>query len=64
MKVYIINENDINQLLLAIDRDPAYGTRGGSSAVLSERDRYIYDEAHRFYNYQVRNWVERIKGDV
>lgn len=64
MKVYLITEKDIKALLTAIDRDPAYGKDGGScNALLTKEEREVYDEAHRFYNYQVRNWLDQIKSD-
>lgn len=62
-KVYILRESDFKELLLSIDRDPKHGCDGGSSQVISERDHCIYDEAHRFYNYQVRRWIDSVQKD-
>ena len=61
MKAYILSEEDMDLLLTMIDRDPAHGTQGGSSAALSQKERDTYDEVHRFYNYQVRNWMTKVK---
>lgn len=63
MKVYILRESDFRELLLAIDRDPQHGRDGGSSQTVNERDRRIYDEAHGFYNYQVRRWIDGVQKD-
>jgi hypothetical protein len=63
MKVYILRESDFEALLLAIDRDPAHGRDGGSSSVYNDRDRAIYSEAHGFYNYQVRRWIDKQKSE-
>lgn len=60
MKVYVLTQSDIDELLLSIDRNPRHGPNGGSSIVLSESEQRYYDESHRFYNYQVRRWVERV----
>lgn len=61
VKAYILQEADFAALLAAIDRDPAYGQRGGSSDVLSEKEREAHARAHRFFNYQVRTWIEGVK---
>ncbi len=60
-KVYILTEADFEKLMLKIDRDPKHGTRGGSSVMTAESDRRIYDEVHRFYNYQLRTWIDEVK---
>lgn len=56
MKVYIINDRDIEDLLLRIERDPA---RNGH--VLNATERVAYDDAQRFYNYQLLTWIGKIK---
>lgn len=61
MKVYLIKEEDFEKLLLMIDRDPTHGYEGGSSNSMNEQERRVYDEAHRFYNYQVRTWIDEVK---
>lgn len=63
MKVYILKESDIKALLTAIDRDPSHGYNGGSSVVLSQQEREAHEQAHRFYNYQVRTWIDRVKDE-
>lgn len=63
MKVYVLKESDFEELLAAIDRDPAHGIRGGSSTVISEEERHIYVRVHRFYNYQVRSWIDKHKAN-
>jgi len=60
-KVYIVTDADIERLLTAIDRDPQYGEHGGSSGVLSAVEQQAHDKAHRFFNYQLRRWVDKIK---
>ena len=63
MKAYILTEDDLSRLLLAIDRDPQHGRDGGSSdASVNDRgNRQIYDDAHGFYNHQIRKWIDSIK---
>jgi hypothetical protein len=60
-KVFILTEEDFANLLMAVDRNPNHGERGGSSQVLSQAEEDAHDKAHRFYNYQVRTWVSRMK---
>jgi hypothetical protein len=63
MKVYLLKDSDFAALIAAIDRDPSHGVRGGSSAVLTEGQRRAHEEAHRFFNYQVRTWIDSVKGE-
>lgn len=59
MKAFILTETDLDRLLLRIDRDP----KNGGSSQSSVRDpmkEQAYDEAHRFYNYQVRTWIAEV----
>lgn len=64
MKVYVIQDSDFEALTTALDRDPKHGPTGGSSTVLTPEEQRAHDEAHRFFNYQVRTWIERMKrGD-
>lgn len=63
MKAYILTEKDFEMLLLKLTRDPKRGTTGGSS-VASVRDKgneEIFDEAYRFYNYQIRTWIAEVQ---
>lgn len=57
MKVYVITEHEVAGLLAALDRDPRRGVEGGSPSALSPQELAAHDEAHRFYNYQVRRWL-------
>lgn len=62
-KVYMLTEQDFEKLLLKLDRDPKHGYEGGSSQA-SVRDRekeQVYDEVHRFYNYQIRTWIDEVQ---
>ena len=59
-KVYMLTEDDLNALTAAIDRDPRWGTQGGSSEVFSEEATRAHAEAHRFFNYQVRTWIVKV----
>lgn len=61
MKMYIIKEEEFEALLAALDRDPRHGQDGGGSIVLSKQDQEAHNRAHRFYNYQVRSWVNKVK---
>jgi len=61
MKVYILKDSDFQKLLDNIDRDPSHGRDGGSSQVLDKQERQAYNEAHRFYNYHIRTWIEALK---
>lgn len=62
MKVYMLTEADLERLLCYIDRDPKHGRDGGSSnaAVRDRENSLVYDEVHRFYNYQVRKWIDEV----
>lgn len=64
MKAYILTEKDLENLILRIDRDPQHGDNGGSSnaSVNDPGRREAYNEAHRFYNYQVRKWIDEVKA--
>lgn len=60
-KVYILTERDFDYLLARIDRDSRHGQDGGSSASISPAEQSALDEAHRFYNYQIRGWIQKVK---
>ena len=65
MKIYQITDKDIKALLAAIDRNPVHGMEGGGSTVLNNAELEAHNKAHRFYNYQVVNWVQEIsKGET
>lgn len=57
MKAYILKESDFDSLLAAIDRNPAHGYDGGLSQAMTDNELRIYNEAHRFYNYQIVKWI-------
>ncbi len=64
MKVYVISREDIEALLVRIDRNPEYGREGGSSSALNDTQRKAHEEAHRFVNYHVRTWLSKVtQGD-
>lgn len=64
MKVYLLHDSDFQALTAAIDRDPHWGTEGGSSQPLNPEEREAHERAHHFFNYQVRTWIEKMKrGD-
>ena len=62
MKQIVLTQADIDRLLSYIDRDPEHGSDGGSSnaSVNDGRNRMIYSDAHRFYNYNIRKWIDEV----
>lgn len=60
MKQFVLTQADVDKLTLMVDRDPRHGASGGSSQALSEVEARAHDEAHRFYNYQVRRWLAEV----
>lgn len=62
MRVFLVSQKDLDLLTTMIDRDPKHGTTGGSSqaSVRDPEKERAYDEAHRFYNYQIRRWIEEV----
>jgi hypothetical protein len=61
MRVFILTDDDFEELFLSLDRDPRHRAQGGSSQVLSDIEQAAHDKAHRFLNYQVRTWAEKMK---
>jgi hypothetical protein len=59
MRIYLVTDQDIQMLLTMIDRNPEHGTQGGSSTCLSVDERRFHNEAHGFFNYQVRTWIDK-----
>jgi len=54
MKVFIIKEEDLENLKLLLQKDPFPG-------ILPNSEKWsIYDEAKRFYTYYVLGWVNKI----
>lgn len=61
MKAYILSELDFARLIDNIDRDPRYGDVGGSSKILTKEQQEAFTEAHRFFNFQIRRWIDEVK---
>lgn len=61
MKAYILSELDFKNLIANIDRDPRYGDNGGSSKTFTPEQREAFIEAHRFFNYQIRKWIDEVQ---
>lgn len=62
MKAFILTEADLERLILRIDRNPQHGTTGGSSRGTPTPEQLMVENAaHRFYNYQVRTWIDEVK---
>jgi hypothetical protein len=61
MKAYILTEEDFKRLCIVLDRNPEYGYDGGSSQPLSGVEATAFKAAHRFFNYQIRNWITDVK---
>lgn len=61
-KVFMLTQANLDDLLTRIDRDPQHGFNGGSSdaSVNDPGRREVYDAAHRFYNYQIRQWLDEV----
>lgn len=61
-KMYVLSQTDLDRLVTMIDRDPEHGSNGGSSdsSVNDAGKRMVYSQAHRFYNYQVRKWIDEV----
>jgi hypothetical protein len=64
-KVYLLTQSDLDLLLTMVDRDPKHGAKGGSSdaPVRGPVENAAHDKAHRFYNYQVRSWLDKVQKD-
>lgn len=62
MKMYLLTQADLDRLRLFTQRDPRWGTEGGSSdvSVNDPGKKEAYDQAHRFYNYQVCKWIDEV----
>lgn len=61
MRAFILKVEDFNELLSSIDRDPQYGYNGGNGVILNDEEREAYKKAHRFFNYQIRSWIEKVQ---
>lgn len=62
-KAFILSNEDFDKLLLMIDRDPKHGSNGGSSdsRVRDREEQEVWDKVHRFYNYQIRRWIDEVQ---
>ena len=63
MKAYILKEEDFEDLIHRLAVDPRLGADGGSSTTLSKEEGRIYDDSHRFYNYIIRRWIDKVKSE-
>lgn len=61
MRVYILKESDFETLRTAIVINPE---RVRATRPLSDLERAAHDEAHRFFNYQICNWIDSMKRDA
>ena len=52
----MLTQDDIDLLTTMTE----HGYHGGSSNSLSAAEQATYNEAHRFYNYQVRTWISKV----
>jgi PHD/YefM family antitoxin component YafN of YafNO toxin-antitoxin module len=61
---YLVSEDDFAKLLAMLEvdprRDPANGV--GGPRVMSELEQGYQNTAHRFYNYQIHEWIRAVKG--
>lgn len=63
MKVYLITDDDISRLILAIDRNPQHGQNGGSGRETPTPEQLKMEgEAHAFFNFQVRRWIKEVSA--
>lgn len=63
MKVYILKEEDFEKLLIQLTRDPEHGMDGNSNDVWTPEEKRIHKKVFRFFNYQVRTWIDSVKKD-
>lgn len=61
MKAYILTDKNFEALLTELSRDPKFGTNGGSENILSKEEQNAHNDAHRFYNYIIRRWIDKVK---
>ncbi len=58
----MLKDEDFEKLILMLSKDPHHGQSGGSSQVLSAEEMRVYKEAHGFYNYNVRKWLDEVRA--
>lgn len=56
MKVYQINDADVDRLRSALEEDPS------RNKALSAEEKAALETAHRFYMYRVVRWVQEVVG--
>jgi hypothetical protein len=59
MKVYLLKEEDFEKLILILDQDPEHSR--GSSQVFSPVEKEAYAKLHRYFNYELRGWIDSVK---
>lgn len=60
-RVYLLTESDFENLLLRIAQDPR--PRIPAENPHSSEHRDLIEQAHRFYNYEIRTWLTGVKAD-
>lgn len=61
-KAYILQEKDFEELIELIARDPRCGDSGQMSSVaISQLEQQAHDQARRFFNYNIRRWIDRVR---
>lgn len=63
MKRFILTQEDLNRLLLMIDQNPAQSGGSTQHSLHDPAKREVYEQAHRFYNYNVRKWIDEVSHD-
>lgn len=61
MKVYLLQDDDFDRLLAFVDRAPEHGDGGGGSTILTAEEREAHEKAHRFFNFQIRRWLDTVR---
>lgn len=54
MKIYLITQKDIDSLLDKINKKDQHGK------IETPQEQFVKDEIYRFFNYQVRTWIDEI----
>jgi hypothetical protein len=61
MKAYILKEEDFEDLFRYLALDPRRCETGSSSRALTKPEVDALEKAYSFYNYQVRNWADKVR---
>jgi hypothetical protein len=60
---YLVTDDDLVRLIAMLEKDPRRGNdRQGSPREMSETEQGHQNTAHRFYNYQIHEWIRSIRG--